>query len=197
MKRAPDTSPPLPDSGALHTAMDNHSRHPGRSDGPPAQHEPAHDCGESAIAARIRQLKARSSRGLYNVVAFIAVSIIAVANLTTYQSLPESFRIVLGTPPSATMISAALIVYSFSAILTILARMTLGSGSYGGMTHVGFLTVFYAFYYFSGYLEENFWGVFAAGMTVLGLEAYHIWNWCAEEIRRQREGEDEPDRDGY
>ncbi|HEY6008369.1 MAG TPA: menaquinol oxidoreductase, partial [Geobacteraceae bacterium] len=92
--------------------MDSHSRQPGRPDGPPVQHEPARDRGEPAIADRIRLLKARSSRGLYSMVAFIAVSIVAVCNLATYQELPESFRIFLGTPPSATMISAALIVYS-------------------------------------------------------------------------------------
>lgn len=152
---------------------------------------------DPVVAARIRQLKARTSRGLYAVAAFIAVSILAVCNLTTYRSLPEEVHRFLGTPPPATMIGAALIVYSFAAILTTLSRMTLGSGRYGGMAHVGFLIAFYAFYYLSGYLEENFWGVFAAGMTILGLEAYHIWNWSTEEIRRQLEGEEEPEGEDY
>ena len=181
--------PPFQTPGAVDSAMDSETPQSGPRAGAPA------GGSDPATAARIRQLKARTSRGLYTIAAFIAVSIVAVGNLTTYQGLPESLRVFLGAPPSATMISAALIVYSFSAILTILSRMTLGSGRYGGMAHVGFLTVFYAFYYFSGHLEDNFWGVFAAGITILGLEAYHIWNWSREEIRRQLEGEEGPGED--
>ncbi|MDO9613807.1 MAG: aminodeoxychorismate synthase component I [Bacteroidota bacterium] len=39
----------------------------------------------------------------------------------------------------------------------------------------------------SGKLPENFWAVFAAGATVLGLEGYHLWIYCSEEIERERE----------
>ena len=85
------------------------------------------------------------------------------------------------------MISAVLLLYIFSAIILILSRMMSGSGKYGGVSHVGYLAGFYFFYHFSGKLPENFWAVFAAGVTILGLEGYHLWIYCSEEIERERE----------
>jgi hypothetical protein len=85
------------------------------------------------------------------------------------------------------MISAVLLLYIFSAIILILSRMMSGSGKYGGIGHVGYLAGFYFFYHFSGRLPENFWAVFAAGVTIFGLESYHLWIYCSEEIARERE----------
>ncbi len=93
----------------------------------------------------------------------------------------------LGRPPSVNMISAVLLLYIFSAIILILSRMMSGSGKYGGVSHVGYLAGFYFFYHFSGKLPENFWAVFAAGVTILGLEGYHLWIYCSEEIERARD----------
>jgi len=55
------------------------------------------------------------------------------------------------------------------------------------VSHVGYLAGFYGFYHFSGKLAENFWAVFAAGVTILGLEGYHLWIYCSEEIERARD----------
>ncbi len=78
-------------------------------------------------------------------------------------------------------------LYSFSAIILILSRMMGGSANYSGLAHVGYLAGFYFFYHFAGAMNENFWAVFAAGMTILGLESYHIWTYCMEEIKKQEE----------
>ena len=51
--------------------------------------------------------------------------------------------------------------------------------------HVGYLTVFFIFYHLAKSLDDNFWAVFAAGLTVLGLESYHIRNYCHEEIKKE------------
>ncbi|HEX3001808.1 MAG TPA: hypothetical protein VHN82_05495 [Methanoregula sp.] len=144
------------------------------------------------VSAAIQRLKSRSNRGLITIVTFIAVSMLAAANLSSLPSVPASVRHSLGAGPPATMISALLIVYSFSAILTSLSRMTTGSGKYGGVTHIGYLAGFYFFYFFSGSRAENFWAVFVAGLTILGLEAYQRWNWCREEIRRLQESPFQP-----
>lgn len=136
---------------------------------------------------KIRRLKAKASRGLFAMALFIAVSIGAVQNFDFLPTFSPQIRAILGTPPSANMISAALMLYSFSAIILILSRMMSGSGSYSGFSHVGYLAAFFAFYHFSGALNENFWAVFAAGITVLGLESYHIWTFCAEEIKKEQE----------
>lgn len=149
---------------------------------------------------RIARFQARFSRMLLAIAVFIVLSMFAGGDFSALPSLPESARHFLGAPPSANMINTALIVYSFSAILLILSRMMGGYGSYGGMAHVGYLAAFYGFYHFSGTLTENFWAVFAAGTTILCLETYHVWIYCLEQIRKEREilgaGKGEGERNG-
>jgi len=135
----------------------------------------------------IRHLRARPGLSLYALALFVAMSIGAMRDFDFLPSFPPRFHELLGRPPSSDMISAALLVYSFSAIILVLSRMMSGDGKFGGFVQVAFLGGFYFFYHFSGAMEENFWAVFAAGMTILGLESYHIWSWCAEEIRKEEE----------
>lgn len=143
---------------------------------------------------KIRLLKAKSSRGLYAIAAFIAVSIGAVRDFDFLPPLSPQLRAALGTPPSANMISTALLLYVFSAIILILSRMMSGSRSYSGMAHVAYLSGFYIFYKLGGVLADNVWAVFAAGITILGLESYHIWTFCNEEIRKEEEALEELSR---
>ena len=152
---------------------------------------------------KIRRLKAKANRTLYVMAIFIAMSIGAMRDFDFLPSFSPRIRLLLGEGPSAGMISTALLVYSFSAIILILSRMMSGSGSSGGFAQLGYLAGFYLFYHFSGAMDENFWAVFAAGMTILGLESYQVWTWCREEIRvqqeilaeleRNRHKDDEPD----
>ena len=135
----------------------------------------------------IRSLKARPGHSLYAMALFIALSIGAVRDFDFLPSFPPSIHEFLGQPPSADMVSAALLIYSFSAIIKVLARMMSGDGKFSGFAHVAFLAGFYFFYHFSGAMAENFWAVFAAGMTILGLGSYHVWAWCVEEIRKEEE----------
>jgi hypothetical protein len=136
---------------------------------------------------KIRRLRARSNRTLYVMALFIALSIGAIRDFDFLPSFPPRIHAFLGESPSAGMISAALLIYSFSATILILSRMMSGSGSSGGFIQLGYLAGFYLFYHFSGAMQENFWAVFAAGMTILGLESYQLWTWCREEIRIQEE----------
>ena len=136
---------------------------------------------------KIRQLKAKANHPIYFMAIFIALSIGAIRDFDFLPSFPSGIREFLGQPPSADMVSAALLIYSFSAIILILSRMMSGSASYGGFTQLAYLAGFYLFYHFSGAMEENFWAVFAAGMTILALESYQVWAWCTEEIRKEEE----------
>jgi hypothetical protein len=135
----------------------------------------------------IRNLHRTFTAELFAAALFLFLSMAALNDFSFFPSLPEYVRTALGRPPSVNMISAVLLLYIFSAIILILSRMMSGSGSYGGVTHVGYLAGFYFFYHFSGKLPENFWAVFAAGVTILGLEGYHLWIYCSEEIERARE----------
>lgn len=137
--------------------------------------------------ANIHKLERKLTKELLSVALFLLLGIAALSDFSFFPSLPEQIRAALGRPPSVNMISAVLLLYVFSAIILILARMMSGSGRYGGVGHVGYLAGFYFFYHFSGKLPENFWAVFAAGATVLGLESYHLWIYCSEEIEKERE----------
>jgi hypothetical protein len=160
--------------------MENRSPASHRTEGPA---NPSHRTPQEN--EKIRRLKARASHGLYSMALFIALSIGAVRDFDFLPSLPPKIHALLGHPPSANMISTALLLYSFSAIVLILSRMMSGSGSFGGFTQVAYLAGFYFFYHFSGGMEENFWAVFAAGMTILSLESYQVWNFCTEEIKKE------------
>ncbi len=118
---------------------------------------------------KIRRLRARANRTLYVMALFIALSIGAMRDFDFLPSFSPRIHLLLGVGPSAGMISTALLIYSFSATILILSRMMSGSGSSGGFMQLGYLAGFYFFYHFSGAMDENFWAVFAAGMTILGL----------------------------
>jgi hypothetical protein len=137
--------------------------------------------------ARIHKLHRKFTAELLSAALFLLLSIAALYDFAFSFSLPENIRAILGNPPSVGMIGAVLLLYVFSSILLILSRMMSGSGKYGGVSHVGFIGGFYLFYHFSGMLRENFWAVFAAGVTIFGLEGYHLWIYCSEEIERERE----------
>ena len=137
--------------------------------------------------AKIRKLQRKFTAELLSVAFFLLLSIAALYDFAYFPSLPGNIRATLGRPPSVNMIGAVLLLYVFSGIILILSRMMSGSDKYGGVSHVSFIGGFYFFYHFSGKLPENFWAVFSAGVTILGLEGYHLWVYCSEEIEKERE----------
>ena len=134
----------------------------------------------------IRRLSRFSSRGLLALALFIGVCVLAWHNFIVLPA-PELVTALLGRPPSSGIISIALLFYTFSAIILSLARMSSGIEHRSSFTHVGFLTAFFLFYYFGKSLEENYWAVFGSGVTILGVESYRIWSFCAEGICKCQE----------
>lgn len=135
----------------------------------------------------IRRLRTLANRGLFALALFVALSIGAIRDFDILPSFPTHFRQLLGHPPSSSMISGVLLLYSFAAIVLILSRMTTGTNKFGPFANVGYLAGFYFFYHFAGAMEENFWAVFAAGITILSLESYHIRTYCNEEIKKEQD----------
>ena len=138
------------------------------------------------VIANICKLQRKLTAELLSAAFFLLLSIAALNDFAFSPSLSEHIGAALGRLPSVNMVSALLLLYIFSAIILILARMMSGSGKYGGVSHVGYLAGFYFFYHFSGKLPENFWAVFAAGATVLRLESYHLWIYCSEGIEKEQ-----------
>jgi hypothetical protein len=135
----------------------------------------------------IDKLRGRASRGLWPIALFLGLSLGALNNFDFLPSLSADIRKMLGAAPPVTLISTALVVYSFSAIILILSRMALNSGKYGGITHVGYLGAFYGFYHYAQALGDNFWAVLAAGATVLSLESYHVWTYYRGQVKEEEE----------
>lgn len=156
-----------------------------------AQHETNRDAPladqKAALQESIRRLRTRSHQGMWAIAAFACISVPAMLSEQIFPQLSPEMKKLLGTPPSSNMISALLVVYAFSAILLVLGRITNGSPKMVSFSHIGYLICFYAFYYFSGVLPENFWAVLATGMTILSLESYHIWSLSSTRIKEEEE----------
>ena len=137
--------------------------------------------------ARVKECQRRALRGVWYLVLFLGGSLIVQQGASHLPDFPTSFKALLGAPPSAKMISGLLIVYSFAALILILGRMTTGTGAFSGLSHLGYLVVFYFFYHASHALDDNFYAVLAAGITILSLESYHVWTWHQERIRQEKQ----------
>ena len=125
-------------------------------------------------------------RGLWSLSLFLLVSIYAWRSFPFFPT-PELFMSYLGTPPSAYLISTLFVVYTFFAILLSLSRMIAGVAHHGSLSHVGYLAGFFFFYYVTKALDDNYWAVFAAGITILAVESYRIWAFCQESLARNKE----------
>ena len=142
---------------------------------------------QAALLESIRRLHTRSYRGMWAIAAFASASVPVMLSDRIFPPLSPEVKKMLGMPPSSNMISALLVVYAFSAILLVLGRITNASPKMVSFSHISYLICFYAFYYFSGVLPENFWAVLATGMTILSLESYHIWSLSMAKIREEEE----------
>jgi hypothetical protein len=138
------------------------------------------------LVREINRLNRFSTRGIQALALFLVVSTCAWLDFPFCPN-PDTVIALLGNPPSARIISAVLLLYTFSALILGLSRMTTGVEHRSSFSHVGYLTAFFLFYYFGKSLHENYWAVFGAGITILGVESYRIWSFCAEGISKKRE----------
>ena len=144
------------------------------------------DSLQQDILKEIAHFKSVSNRGLWALSLFLLVSMTAWGDFS-FLVLPDSVLKVLGKPPSTQAISILLIIYTFSAIMLSLSRMMAGVEHKSSYCHVGYLTIFYLFYHFAKTLDENYWAVFGAGITILAVESYRIWSYCSEMIAKKEE----------
>jgi len=127
-----------------------------------------------------------SSRGLWALSLFLLVCLIAWSDFPLFP-LPDRVVAMLGRPPSPQVISIALLIYTFSALILSLSRMTMAMEHRSSFSHVGYLTGFFLFYHYARALDDNYWAVIGAGVTILGVESYRIWTYCNEAIAKRRE----------
>lgn len=134
----------------------------------------------------ISYLKRFSNRGLWALSLFLLVSTLAWRDFPL-MPLPDTVVAALGPAPTPKMISALLVIYTFSAIMLSLSRMMGGIEHRSSFCHVGYISAFYLFYHFAKALDDNYWAVFGAGITILAVESYRIWSFCSERIAKKME----------
>lgn len=134
----------------------------------------------------IQSLRRFANRGLWALSLFIGVSTLAWRQFP-FLPRPQQLVAAMGPPPSAQVISMVLILYTFSAIILSLCRMMANMLHRSSFCHVGYLGVFYLFYFLADGLTDNYWAVFGAGFTILSMESYRIWTYCNENIHRKNE----------
>lgn len=142
---------------------------------------------EEASLLRIDRLRTFSRKGLWGITLFMALSALVYEFVGTHIVIPTEVFAVLGAAPPVSLISLALVVYCFSALILALPRIVDGSDCYRGWSVLAYLTVFYGFYFYAQALTINFWAVFAAGALLLSLEYISLLIYCRQEIRREQE----------
>lgn len=142
---------------------------------------------QQQVQGKIKRLELLSGTGLWILALFTALSIGAFQNFEFIPSPGDRIRNILGAGPPVSYINWALIVYGFSALILVLTQMANNKKPSGALAHFGYLGAFYLFYHFSDGLQENFWAIFVVGMTILGLQSYHVWNYYHEKIHEQKE----------
>lgn len=138
------------------------------------------------LLKEIKRLRALSNRGLWALSLFLLICMMAWSG---FPFLPPPGAVVakLGPPPPPYIISSVLLFYTFFAIILSLSRMTAGLEHKSSFSHVGYLTCFFLFYHFAMALDDNFWAVFGAGVTILSIESYRIWTFCRDALARKSE----------
>jgi hypothetical protein len=142
---------------------------------------------EEACLLRIDRLQTLSRKGLWGGALFMALSAVGYTAVDHHTEIPAGVFALLGTAPPVSLISLALVVYCFSALILTLPRIVDGSDSYRGWSAVAYLAAFYGFYFYAQALDVNFWAVFAAGVLLLTLEYVSLLIYCRQEIRREQE----------
>jgi hypothetical protein len=134
----------------------------------------------------ITSLKRFANRGLFALSLFLVVSTLAWRNFD-FLPRPQVFTAAMGPAPSTQIISLVLVLYTFSAIILSMCRLMAGMLHKSSFCHVGYLGVFYFFYFLADGLADNYWAVFGAGFTILCMESYRIWNYCSDTIQKKSE----------
>lgn len=153
---------------------------------PEEQQVPGREDLRQRIETRIRRLERVSGNGLWSMILFLLVSFTAYDGFSILPDLSEEMLELLGASPPVELIGLALVIYAFSGIIRTLASMSRNIKPYMGLMHAAFFTGFYTFYHLAGALQDNFWAIFFAGLSVMGLENYYLWSHSSEAIRKER-----------
>ena len=130
---------------------------------------------ETAQIIKLNTESNSQSQSLTSLVLFLLISIVAFVfkDFNLIESASEPMRHWLGCPPPAYLISIALAVYCFSSAILTLTAMGNDTQPTQKWNHLGYRSVFFIFYCFSGAIAANFLPVLLVGLSLYGLDQCH------------------------
>ncbi len=110
------------------------------------------------------------------IAAFLIISALAYTfrDFSLFASASESMKHILGTPPPTVLINISLFVYLFSAATIRLVSIATDQQPIIKWTHLGYRSIFYVFYCFSGVIAANFIPVLIVGLGLYTLDQFHV-----------------------
>ncbi len=131
----------------------------------------------------------RARRNLWSLVAFLLISIDAYSfrNFNLFEASSEPVRQLLGYPPPTYLISIALAVYCFSAVILTLTAMANYNPPASTWKNLGYRCTFYLFYSFSGSIAGHFIPVLVVGLFLYAFDQCHIWFYNFKLEQQQKE----------
>ena len=141
------------------------------------------------IKIKIDALHSQSRHGLWNITAFLLISIAALLcrDINILEFFSENARVILGAPPAPFLIHIVLAISTISGLIIISGRLANEAEPGRRWEQLAHRSAFYFFYFFSNALNQYFMVIFLAGLSVLLLEHYHIWSHYAKAIRHEKE----------
>lgn len=138
-------------------------------------------------AAEIDRLFVSSRQGLWAVLIFLAVSMVAYyfRDQTLTGCLSTAFRAELGPAPPEILIDILQVVSTFSSLILIAGRIYDGRLPGNTWMHLGFRLVFYPLYFIADCMGAHFDFVFVSGLVVLALQHYNFWNFSSLEMENR------------
>ncbi|SEA36805.1 hypothetical protein SAMN05660420_01893 [Desulfuromusa kysingii] len=124
-----------------------------------------------------------TNQSLLGLTLFLLISIVAYQfkSFNLFEIASEPVRQVLGCPPPAYLVSIALAVYCFSSAILTLAAIANETQPASKWSHLGYRSVFFVFYCFSGAIAANFIPVVLVGLFLYGLDQGQILIFNAKE----------------
>lgn len=131
----------------------------------------------------------RSRGNLWGLTLFLLISIGAYCcrDFNLFEASSEPVRELLGYPPSACLISIALAVYCFSSSILTLTAIANDSCPAAPWKQLGYRSVFYLFYSFSGAIVGHFVPVLLVGLFLYALDQSHTWVYNCKTTQQQKE----------
>jgi len=117
-----------------------------------------------------------ANQNAFEFMLFLLISIVAFnfRDFNLFMSSSESMKMILGTPPPANLINIALAVYLFSAAVIRLISISAKIKPIIKYSHLGYRSIFYVFFCFSGAIQSNFTQVLLVGIFMFILDELNI-----------------------